>query len=310
MSMMIHPAAHTMRARPVEVKSSACRTAITIATSIQTDTASRIRGAEPGHDAEHAQHAGARREARGPEQLSDVDLGLGLGEDLGSKDVDQRSPDHPSEQRHAGPDEQTRAVAGQPDAAGHAGERDHEHGLAGRGLVGLHLLVDGRREAGGADEAGSEGTHACGVYAMLRHSHPACRARAGDRGAPRPGGRSLCRHRRRERLTWPHCAWPMLSRPARARVRPRRPPRRRVCRDCWPARRCWPGRDPRRTDGRCPAAAARPYAVPPRSQASATAAAYDAAAGGGSAPCQRFVVPSSSRPQALRYRNSCVRYAA
>ncbi len=62
----------------------------------------------------------------------------------------------------------------------------------------------------------------------------------------------------------------------------------------------WSGRGPRRTDGRCPAPAARPYAVPPRSQASAIATAYDPAAGGGSVPCQRFVVPSSLRPQALR----------
>ena len=171
-SMMTHPTAHTMRARPVEVKSSACRTAITIATSIQTDTASRITGPEPRHDAEHAQYAGARREARGPEQLSDVDLGLGLGKDLRPKDVNQRCPDHPSDQRHDGPDEQARAFAGQPDAAGHAGERDHEHGLAGRGLVSLYLLVDGRREAGGADEAVSKGTHGWSVCHV--QAEPSC----------------------------------------------------------------------------------------------------------------------------------------
>ena len=44
-------------------------------------------GPEPRHDAEHAQYAGARREPSGPEQLSDVDLGLGLGKDLRTKDV-------------------------------------------------------------------------------------------------------------------------------------------------------------------------------------------------------------------------------
>ena len=34
------------------------------------------------------------------------------------------------------------------------------------------------------------------------------------------------------------------------------PPRRHVCLDRGPARPWWPGRDPRRTDGRCPAPAA------------------------------------------------------
>ena len=33
-------------------------------------------------------------------------------------------------------------------------------------------------------------------------------------------------------------------------------PRRRVCHDRWSARTCWPGREPRRTAGRCPATAA------------------------------------------------------
>ena len=259
MSMMTHPAAHTMRARPVEVKSSACRTAITIATSIQTDTASRIRAPSPGTMPNTRSTPGAAREARGPEQLSDVDLGLGLGKDLRPKDVNQRCPGHPSDQRCAGPDEQARTFAGQPDAAGHAGERDHEHGLTGRGLVRLHLLVDGRPEAGGADEAVGEGTHVCGVYTMLRRSHPRAeflpvtevpKARQGP-GRP---GRSLCHHTRRSRrntcslpsrrtsgglggaeggavyprvircycpVTWPPCAWPMTSRLARARGRPR-----------------------------------------------------------------------------------------
>ena len=36
------------------------------------------------------------------------------------------------------------------------------------------------------------------------------------------------------------------------------PPRRRVCHDRWPARHYGPGRDPPRTDGRCPAPAAPP----------------------------------------------------
>ncbi len=43
------------------------------------------------------------------------------------------------------------------------------------------------------------------------------------------------------------------------------PPRRRVCHDRGPARPVWPGRDPRRTDERCPAPAApapRPRAGP------------------------------------------------
>ena len=36
------------------------------------------------------------------------------------------------------------------------------------------------------------------------------------------------------------------------------PPRRRVCHDRWPARHYGPGRDPLRTNGRCPAPAAPP----------------------------------------------------
>ena len=87
MSMTTHPAAHTMRVRPVEVKSSACRTAITIATSIQTDTASKIRGPSPGTMPNTRSTPGPAGEPSGPEQLSDVDLGLGLGKDLRTKDV-------------------------------------------------------------------------------------------------------------------------------------------------------------------------------------------------------------------------------
>ncbi len=34
------------------------------------------------------------------------------------------------------------------------------------------------------------------------------------------------------------------------------PPRCHVCHDRWPARKGWPGREPRRTDGRCQARAA------------------------------------------------------
>ena len=121
-SMTPHPATHTTTARHVVVKSSACRTASTIATSIQIATASRSRSlSSPGTMPSTRSTPGGRREAGGSEQLPHIGARLGLREDLGAEDVDQDGPDEPAEQRPQGADDEVRALAPrQADTASHA----------------------------------------------------------------------------------------------------------------------------------------------------------------------------------------------
>ena len=88
------------------------------------------------------------------------------------------------------------------------------------------------------------------------------------------------------------------------------PPRRRVCHDCGPARTLGPGREPRRTDGRCPATALMmdhifgPAQRPPSRLPCGAASAYRARARAARVSHSAEGGPRGVRPQAVRLGSS------